>query len=79
MSISPESGQYPKVELLGMNQRAGQSQSPTETLALISTFPYLKANVPSVCNLADLIGGRSSSGVPVLKHPLFHEAVHLNL
>jgi len=50
ISISPDAGHYPNSLFFGRSQIAGHNQSPTGSLALISTVPYLNAK-----DSADLI------------------------
>jgi len=56
MSISPDLGHIPYVELTGNIQIAGHIQSPTGILATTSTRPYLIDAPAFVLSLADLTG-----------------------
>src|ERR1700761_7425516 len=64
MSISPERGHGPYVELTGSIQMPGQSQSPRGSLAVTSTRPYLIFVLKRVETRADLTGGTM---VPLLR------------
>lgn len=75
-SISPESGQPPYTENLGIIQRAGQIQSPAGILARISSVPNLNRNESHVSSRTDLVGLMILVGVPCLSHPYHWLSVH---
>src|SRR6478735_6672026 len=65
MSISPERGQEPYLLAFGSIQIAGQSQSPSGSLAVTSTRPYLMLAPFLVLMRPDLAGGITVSFPPV--------------